>query len=96
MNVLRADRQFILTYERWFESRWAHIRNSGVSKDTGQITLRFGLSPQNDASDAVRELASFLPFVAEIKDENLPNLEPFKCLRINHVAPKRGLDFFLL
>lgn len=93
MNLLTADEDFALRNERWFENRWAHIRSAGISLDTGQITLRFGLSSQDDIHAAVRELEAFLPSIAETWDECLPTPGPVKCLKIDHIAPQRGLYF---
>jgi hypothetical protein len=91
MNLLNVDYDFALLCERWFENRWAHIRSAGVSLNTEQISLRFGLSSQDEINAAVRELEAFLPFITEIDDDCLPALGPVKCVSIDHVAPQQGL-----
>ncbi len=91
MNLLTVEEDFALLYECWFENRWTHIRSAGVSLNTGQITLRFGLSSQDEIHSAVRELETFLPFLTATEDECLTTLGPVQCLSIDHVAPQRGL-----
>ncbi|QGQ24789.1 hypothetical protein F1728_19790 [Gimesia benthica] len=93
MNFLYCDSEFAALYEQWFDSHWSHIGNAGVWQETGQLSLRFGLTLDDDINQAVRELNIFLPLIDEITDDSLSELGKFKCLKIDHIAPERGLYF---
>lgn len=93
MNFLYCDSEFAALYEQWFDSHWSHIGNAGVWQETGQLSLRFGLTVDDDINQAIQELNSFLPLIDEITDDSLSELGKFKCLKIDHIAPERSLYY---